>query len=492
VDFVMPETLGRVETGKPELYWGGSLYGKRASPYFYSLYPGVGVALLGVMAMISRRRRRWVWWAVGSLGFLVALGAHFPLWPYLRRLPGLWSVRFPEKFIFVAVLPLVILASLGFDQIVLGGPRPRRRFVWALAGLVAVGIVGAALVGLGILPLPAAIPGGTMTWNLLRAVLFVGAAALLVRWIPGRHLRALSLCALLALDLALAAGAVVHSVSPAQLTRVPRVLLPLVRSQQDPLLFHEAEWHDSLNAAAGLAKPPIPAQWGLATTLENDFDLTFTSATNRGTQLFWQAVRFSPELKAPLLERRGVNSILRFRPGSTWRDGAVQGPDGKGALELLQSQQSQPLFFAAARVEIVDGDHGWLQAVGRLGSEVRHTAIVDRATLATFPEAPAPAEIQVRERTPLSARLDVVGRGPGPSFVAINQTWDEGWRARLDGAPVPWLLTDISLSGIVVPPGPHHIEIEYGDPWVTAGLGITVLSTLALLAFLLVARRRAA
>ena len=29
-----------------------------------------------------------------------------------------------------------------------------------------------------------------------------------------------------------------------------------------------------------------------------------------------------------------------------------------------------------------------------------------------------------------SARLLVDSRGPGPSFVAINQTWDQGWRAR--------------------------------------------------------------
>jgi hypothetical protein len=141
--------------------------------------------------------------------------------------------------------------------------------------------------------------------------------------------------------------------------------------------------------------------------------------------------------------------------------------------------------FAARRVEIVDDDAGWLQAALRLGSEVRQAAIVDRRELPAFFNPPASATIRIKERTPMATVLDVDAQGPGPSFLAFNQTWDEGWRATCDGVALRWLRSDVSLSGVVVPPGQHRIALTYDDPWVTAGATLSVLATLAVLALML-------
>jgi hypothetical protein len=256
--------------------------------------------------------------------------------------------------------------------------------------------------------------------------------------------------------------------------RPPAFLAGLVASGQDHLLFHLAAWDPKLSQLPGLAKPPVPAQWGLALTLETDFDLTQLRWTPLATDAFWKAIERDRALMSPLLRRRGVDSLLRFR-----QDGS-----GKPALEVLTAGDAQPFAFAAKRVEIA-GD--WVAQVARLGEEAAVTAIVEASELPSFP-APAPAEVKVVARTPMYVALEVAAQGL--SYVAINQTWARAWRATLDGAPVRLLRTDVALSGLPVPAGRHRVELTYDDPWIRAGQILSAAAALACLAVLLARRRR--
>jgi uncharacterized membrane protein YfhO len=86
--------------------------------------------------------------------------------------------------------------------------------------------------------------------------------------------------------------------------------------------------------------------------------------------------------------------------------------------------------------------------------------------------------------------MDVDAKGPNPSFVAFNQTWDEGWRLTMDGRPAALLRAEVSLSGFVVPPGRHQMALAYHDSWVAAGATISTLAVLGCLTLLLWGRRR--
>jgi hypothetical protein len=482
--------LGHVEPSNPRLFWGRSLYGQKDNPYFYSIYPGLAVSLLAFLAATTRRRVLRAWMVVAVVGVLLALGSHFPLWPSLRKLPGLSGVRFPEKFVLLFMVPLIVASALGFDQIVMGPARGRRWLLRLLGGFVVVGIAGAVFISLLAGRMPTDFPWRQARFDGLHlaGVAFVTLIALLPRIPLKRAVRGLVICGLLALDLASAGRDVIHTMPLKKLAAVPPALMPLVTRAQDDLLFHAAAWHRQLAGVDGIAKPPTPARWGVATTLESDYDITFLQATNRATRLFWQVVGQQPTLMNPLLQRRGVTAILRFRPGTHWQGDFVIAPDGGPSVELLTSPDAQPPVFAARRVEIVDGDAGWVQAALRLGSDVREAAIVDRRELAAFPDPPAPATIRIKERTPVATVLDVDARGPGSSFLAFNQTWDEGWHATCDGVALRWLRSDVSLSGVVVPPGQHRIAVSYADPWVTAGVTASALAALAALALLLLDR----
>lgn len=85
--------------------------------------------------------------------------------------------------------------------------------------------------------------------------------------------------------------------------------------------------------------------------------------------------------------------------------------------------------------------------------------------------------------------VDVDGAGPGPSLLALNQSWDEGWSARLDGAPAPLLRSDVSLQAVVVPAGHHRVELDYRNRRVALGILLSAAG-LAVTLGLAVAGRR--
>jgi hypothetical protein len=329
--------------------------------------------------------------------------------------------------------------------------------------------------------------------DLLRFTLVCAAAALIfLRWrAGGRAPAALLLCGLLAADLVWAGRELVPTMPIARVATPPTYLEPLLKDPGAHLLFDQASLDRRFDRNELLRDPPGPAEWGLHTTLENDFDLTHLRWTYRAMEAFWQAVRLDRSLLGPLLQRRGVTDMVRFVPGARWENGRVVSPrPGQLPVELVSSRQTRPFAFAAARVELVSGTEGWIAGVRRLGRAAADSACVEAADLPRFPGPPAPAEVQVVERRPMRVRLAVDARGPGPSFVAINQTWDDGWSATIDGAPAPLLRTEIALSGIVVPPGRHDVRLAYGDPFVDLGLSLSLCAAVACLGLVLLGRAR--
>jgi hypothetical protein len=502
-ELITPNVIGHIDHADEPHYWGWRLYHRHA-PFLYSLYPGLLTTALA-LAALTARRRLWPWLGVAVAGFLVALGSHFPIWGLLRRLPMLSGIRFPEKFALLIALPVVVASAYGFDQLIhasprgrgapspreRGAPSSRRRGASLLLAVAAAGVaIGGAL----------AIHTPPPPW---RSLALADAARLTAAGLIGfalMHLpasmtrvnRALVLCVVLAVDLASAGHPLLPTAPVASVATPPRELRPILADAEKHLLFHLADWDSHRWPATGTAGPPVPAQWGLATTLERDFDLTQLRWSHRAAQAFFAALGREGTLLGPLLRRRGVTDLLRFRPGAHWEGNRlIPGPGETSALALLEARDPQPFAFAASRVVMVRGEEGWVAAVRRLGEEAFHTACLDESELAAFPGLPSPAVVSIADRGVAGAHLLVDSRGPAPSFVAINQTWDEGWRATIDGVGARLLRTDIDLSGLVVPPGRHDVRLSYHDPWVSAGLLVSLLAGLGCLGLVLWGRRRA-
>jgi hypothetical protein len=487
-----PYLLGHVVPGQPGLFWGGLLYSPRELPYYHSLYPGLLIALLAIYALVVRRRFLWPWITLALLGFVIALGHNFPVWHLLRRVPWLAKIRFPEKFSLLLCFPIVTLAAYGFDYVVLGPARARVWMKRALLGFVALGLAAAGAVWLARGHLPSHFPQNQTSRDCLRVSL-VALASLLPLWLArrlGRARRALALCAVLAADLLAVGRGLLPTTAVASVTTPPAFLMPLVRRKEDDVIFHMAAWAPGFDVSLGFAKPPVPVQWGLAMTYERDFDLTQLRWTTEATDAFWRLFEAEPRLAAPVLARRGVTAVVEFRAGASADEANIKSPTGAYTLEVKTTRDSRPLAFPVRRTRVVDGPVGWLQAVRELGSEIPEVALLDGGQTLALPEQPSPARVRLVERTPVQFALEVEAAGPAASFIAVNQTWDLGWRARVDGIPAPVVRSDISLSGVLVPPGQHRVEFEYFDDALAAGLALSAVAALACLVMLLLARRR--
>jgi hypothetical protein len=70
------------------------------------------------------------------------------------------------------------------------------------------------------------------------------------------------------------------------------------------------------------------------------------------------------------------------------------------------------------------------------------------------------------------------------SILVMQTPFDTGWRAWLDGRPVPTIRVDAGLLGIAVDPGSHHVKFRYHNP-ARIPAAITTIASLLILVFAL-------
>jgi uncharacterized membrane protein YfhO len=107
------------------------------------------------------------------------------------------------------------------------------------------------------------------------------------------------------------------------------------------------------------------------------------------------------------------------------------------------------------------------------------------------PEGTAPGSVLSAEREP--ERLRIEAEAAGPAYLVVCDSYAPGWRAEIDGRPVPIYRTDYLVRGVAFPPGRHVLEMRYDPPEARLGLALAaagMLGTVALGALGL-SRRRA-
>jgi len=94
-----------------------------------------------------------------------------------------------------------------------------------------------------------------------------------------------------------------------------------------------------------------------------------------------------------------------------------------------------------------------------------------------YPQPPQPLELADR-----GGRIRLRYRAPGKAFFVVATTYDEGWRAAVDGAPARVYLTGLCQLGVELPAGEHTLLLEYRDPRVAVGAAISLLALAACVA----------
>jgi hypothetical protein len=207
---------------------------------------------------------------------------------------------------------------------------------------------------------------------------------------------------------------------------------------------------------------------------------------------------YHDRLPVGLLEKLSIGFIAT-PPGTEPRD--VDGSDvvGNGTLQLVYQGpdgrifrlvRALPRVFLVPSVVVAPDPEASLRMLIDKGFDARRAAIVvgeNAASKTGLPrldpsvaeEAGAMAGI-VRDRL---NEVEVETNSPHAAMLVLNDSWDAGWVARVDGQRQPLLKVNYNFRGVVVPAGNHRVVFLYRPSLLLIGLGISGLAIFLLLVF---------
>jgi hypothetical protein len=139
--------------------------------------------------------------------------------------------------------------------------------------------------------------------------------------------------------------------------------------------------------------------------------------------------------------------------------------------------------YLSDNLYVADGEpaaRAWMQQV--TWPQVRaYMALVEAppaavAAIRHDPAGTSPGNVAVQAYTPGAIRLQTTATRP--ALLVVAETLAPGWRATLDGQPVPIWRANYLSQGVVVPAGAHTVELHYQPDSVLVGAGISGVALL--------------
>jgi hypothetical protein len=106
----------------------------------------------------------------------------------------------------------------------------------------------------------------------------------------------------------------------------------------------------------------------------------------------------------------------------------------------------------------------------------RYVAFVDAQTF-----RPARGKVLRWIESVNTAAIEV--EAEGTAFLVMSVTPHKYWTIGIDGVEVPAIVTNLGYQGVVVPRGHHVVTMQYRNPLIAAGAGISLASLIALAFF---------
>jgi hypothetical protein len=510
VELAFPRFFGDPSRPQAGRFFGWNVH-DRGFPYVASLYPGLLLTVLGVCALsLWPIPRRGAWSLALLTGVFLALGRHNPLFEALREaVPVLAVVRFPEKFALLAVVSLAFAGALGWQRLMderAAGRRAAADFPLALSlVLLATALTLATLLHavprLGLwfvrshggpdLNEPTVLRGlvylrGEAWAAVAMAAAVAGLFALCrARRPSGRVLTAAAL-GLLAADLWHYGHGFVITL-PASVYRDPPLLIEAV--QPGTRLFIEPEPPGQVGVFARSSDPhlaPVLSRlarlepysgslWGVPYAFHQDYDLMLTGWGRNSmvvAQKEWSFGEAGRDLAFRFLGAWNVGTILVRQSTKDWADAVVRDPQAPGVRAVI-NLHLLPRYRFVPRVSF---HPSWGSAL--YVSRQQRYAVARHEHCVRVGEPPAEAEypvppqpLQLRDQ---GGRVSLRYRAPGKAFFVVASTYDEGWRATVDGAPVPAWPTGLGQIGVELPAGEHELVLAYRERLLPAGAAVTL------------------
>jgi hypothetical protein len=478
--FPIPQLLGDYHTLAKRTYWG-ELFGGGRGPFFLSLAVGVTALPLAAAGFLARGRRA-VPLAVVLLGAVVlALGPHIGLLhPLLFSEHARWF-RWPVKLTFAAGFAIAAAVAFGVQAL---ASAPRRVRTLLVPALVAAVFGASALLAAGRLedlavraglrsgffaPLESAkdvprillalhdkfLKAAAHSFVLAGLLLGVGLARRRRLWPPGVGLAFL---VLLLIEL-VPAQKKVNVGTPLAVLREDTPVLAEARDLSgrgyrvffptehwtvplEPSAERPDEWWPRVALDRELGNFYHPLGEGVRMVLVNPDRLVSAGAAERA-----QIQRLlSPRDRRALLEMIGVGGVVRLGPDAL----AAPGRQHRTSAGWPVCLEPEPSALPIA---------AWLQALPDLGSRAPWGSEFVRTARAQIAATYDAGAITRTEARPGRWRFETHSDRAG--WVALTETREAGWRARVDGNPARIEEHLADFMAVPVPAGEHRLEWVY-------------------------------
>jgi hypothetical protein len=499
-------------------------------PFLASLYLGLPALVLVAAAFAGVSGRRcWALAAIGIFAVLVALGRHAPVYGLVTTLvPPLRVLRYPVKAMPVAAFAWSGLAAFGVEAWAVGRGRERWRyrvFVPAAAASALAGALAASVLvdAAWLRPLTAsllAVNSREAVQGLARGlVLHAGLAAIVAALAllhSGRASRtAWAAAAAAIVDLALAHPRPNPVAPPALYAHRPEALASLgdvsrvrlysydygeagrtLRWLGDPgalaLARLPAGWTAAAAEPLGMQlalAPQTPGRWGI----RQAFDVDYRGLQPAPLAWFTRAVRVveeRPDDVLKLLQIGAVTHVTAFHAVAGDRLRRVAEVPGLYArpLQVFEVPGTLPRARVVSGVRVALGPEALAVLLDPSFDPARSVLLAQGQDRAATPGFAGRAAVTAEASDRLRIEVELGGDG----HLVVADTYDPGWRVRVDGREAVLLRADSCFRAVALPAGRHTVEMAYRPPVVLAGLLASAIALVGVVASILTSRERRA
>ena len=501
-ELIYPNFLGHISIDRVMWYWAGGLYPGMGSPFLFNIYAGLLVATFAIAALFVRPRGGRLVLILFVFSALIALGGHTPVLPFLYKIHVAQSIRYPEKFILVAIFAATVLAAQMLDRMLRGDRAVRDAalgFVLATAMVATVFAVGGftnyytrgftklwGLTGAGALKMTTishhdwiiAAVRGFLLFGLLRLVYVIKRPLWLV--LAGIFVLA---------DL----GPVMNSVNPRMPARFfleePAAVRQLNPNRHAYRIFHEADWYgrepiarDYFSAGSSVywivrngLMPMIPAGHQLQMVIDRDYDKTALLPTLDLIDSVWDVKRYG---RKDWWRPFAAMSNMWYR--GNYRRFADEKKRTRGDLTrslpiaFEEIKEHYPRYYFAEQVVTIRDRRDFVDKLHVPGRYPLTTAFVKAPAF-----TPAHGVVTGMRETANTAVIDV--EATGKSFLVMSVTPHKYWKVTIDGKRVEPVITNIGYQGVVVPAGRHRVAMRYRNDLAANALIVSIAVTILLL-----------
>ena len=492
-------------------------------------YVGIATLLLALVG-ISRVRTNWrlVFWLVMSLvGIGMALGTSTPLVDLANYVPFYSWFRNLSRHMFLFAFGASVLAGFGLAAV-------QRREVSRRAVRLAVVVVGVAMLAGALLirgfpdafPLegPRGEPGpgvlSLLTVGVWLQFIMLAAATAAIVWVLKRPSAASYVCLMVvliidllnALPYDIKADGIEYFALTAEQTQ-PSVHARAIGQALEPTharaLAIGGTHVDEVLPATFARAWRIPIAGGYGAMLIDRLSRLATMGTNGEVRpavladedqtLDLLAVKYVI-VNAPQLadqERRHWlygserwNQAMHFRTSRQTDRAVDQDVAGETEVTVFENRRALPRAWMVETVTPAPEPEA-IRAVktSRFADgtpfDAHRTALVDASRVPpTVNFSPGASAVSVARVGDGDIGVRVTSQGGG--FLVLSENAYPGWRALVDGSEVAIYRTDVTLQGIVVPPGTHRIEFTLESRLLTWGLITSGISAVMCAALFLV------